>query len=308
MKVNIGIDIGGTKVNMGLVDEDANILASKIMPTPPGKEPGAVAELVAREALAMAGEAGLSMDGINSIGVGVPGTADTKTGFVTYCPNLGWSDVPLGGYFMEHLGREVLVAQDARLAAWGETLYGAARGYADSACITLGTGIGCGLVAGGKIYNGGMNTAGELGHMVIIPNGRECACGRRGCLERYCSGTGMLITARERFPQKLTGSSRTEDIFDMAYAGDPDALKLIEDSVDLLALGVGALVEIMSPGIVVISGGMCTHEKLIIEPLRRKVYGNGYVAWARKRALKIEKAELTRDAPMIGASALYRSV
>ena len=308
MRKNIGIDIGGTKVLMGIMDENANILTSKQIPTLPEEDPRKMIYEIICAMNLMLNETGLDLNNIDFIGAGVPGTVDTNTGIVQYCPNIEWINVPAGQYFGELTGREVKICQDSRLAALGELLFGAGKGYHDLACITLGTGIGCGIIVHDTIFNGGMNTAGELGHIVIEPDGRPCPCGRKGCLERYSSGTGILLGAYEKFPDKLKAYSKAEDIFEMAYSGHEQAIKLIEDSVDKLAYGIATLVNLLSPQIIVFSGGMCVHEKLIIEPLKKKIHEKGYIAWTKKKELVIKKALLEDKAAMIGASVLYKGI
>jgi glucokinase len=241
-------------------------------------------------------------------GVGVPGTADARTGFVEYCPNLGWEDVPAGAIFHHHLGTEVQVAQDSRLAAWAEYLLGAGRNYHSFICVAIGTGIGSGIIIDGKIFNGALNTAGEIGHSVFQKDGRLCACGNHGCLERYSSGTGMIARALEAYPEKFVDHPhQTETLFDLAYAGDEDLRRLIRSMVEDLAIGIANAVSLLSPEAVIISGGLCTHEELIVKPLRELVAHYGYHAWTRKKQLKIEQAQLGPAAPMIGAALLYKA-
>ncbi|WP_066646451.1 ROK family protein [Christensenella timonensis] len=303
MQKNIGIDIGGTKIRIGVIDGKAHILAMEKLPMqhiPAGQMIGRICDAAER----MLEKAGLCMEEIGGVGIGVPGTVDHETGAIEYCPNIGWTGQPAGKYFRGRWNKNIAIDQDSRLAALGEALYGAGRGYGSIACITLGTGIGCGVVMDGKIFRGGMNTAGELGHICVEPGGRRCACGNRGCLERYCSGTGILLGARERFSQKLDAGARTEDVFEMAYGGDGDALALIADCVRILAQGIVALVNVLSPEAVILSGGLCAHEKLLVEPLKERVYAQGYPAWTNRKKLAVKKAELGEYAPLVGAAAI----
>ena len=226
-----------------------------------------------------------------------------------YCPNLGWEDVPAGAIFEKYLGAEVRISQDSRLAAWAEYLLGAGRNYSSSICVTVGTGIGSGIIIDGKIYHGAMNTAGEIGHSVFEKNGRLCNCGNHGCLERYSSGTGMIERALEAYPEKFADRPhKAETVFELAYAGDQDMLKLIRCVVEDLAIGIANAVSILSPEVVIISGGLCAHDELIIKPLGELVDKYGYYSWVRKKRLKIEKAQLGPEAPMIGAALLYKAV
>ncbi|MDF2927012.1 MAG: hypothetical protein K0R57_5926 [Paenibacillaceae bacterium] len=241
------------------------------------------------------------------MGAGVPGTASTATGIIDYCPNLDWSDEPAGSYFAEFLGREVKLIQDSRAAAAAEMLYGAGREFSDILCVTIGTGIGSGIISQRKLLNGGMNTAGELGHMSIAKGGRPCVCGSCGCLEQYVSGTAIIQRALERFPAKIEGQpENSETVFSLAYSGDRQALELLDACMDDLAFGISNTVAILSPQAVIISGGLCEHDSLVIAPLAKKIPKYGYKSWVKKAALKILKAELGSDAPMIGAASLYK--
>lgn len=306
--INVGIDIGATKVNLGLVTSAGRIIDSLRIPVQreAGAEQfiGTVCEAVTR--LRQANQ--LTPDDIAFYGVGVPGTADTRTGFVEYCPNLGWEDVPASAIFKRYLQADVMVAQDSRLAAWAEYLLGAGRNYRSFICVALGTGIGSGIIIDGKIFDGALNTAGEIGHSVFQKDGRLCACRNHGCLERYSSGTGMIDRAVEAYPEKFSDRPhQAETLFELAYAGDEDLQRVIRLAVEDLAIGIANAVSLLSPEAVIISGGLCIHDELIIQPLRELVNYYGYHAWTRKKQLKIEQAQLGPAAPMIGAALLYRA-
>ena len=306
--ISVGIDIGATKTNVGLVTSSGKIIDSLRIPVQ--------REVSAEQFIATVCQAVTQLIGANQLtpadivfyGVGVPGTADSRTGLVEYCPNLGWEDVPAGAIFKQYLGAEVMVAQDSRLAAWAECLLGAGQNYQSFICVAIGTGIGGGIIIARKIFDGALNTAGEIGHSVLQKNGRPCACGNHGCLERYSSGTGMIERALEAYPEKFVERPhQAETLFELAHAGDEDLLRLIRSMVEDLAIGIANAVSLLSPEAVIISGGLCTHEELIINPLRELVNQYGYHAWTRKRQLKIEQAQLGPAAPMIGAALLYKS-
>jgi glucokinase len=222
---------------------------------------------------------------------------------------LFWYDEPIGELFEKYLDHKVLIAQDSRNGVIAEMLFGAGKGYSDILLITLGTGIGCGIIINKKLFCGAMNTAGELGHMPIVKNGRSCVCGNKGCLERYASGTGILEGALEKFPNKFLGMEKTcENVFKMVYKGDNEIYKYIDECVDNLAFGIANAVSLFSAEAVIISGGLCVHEDLIVKPLEEKVYKHGYYSWTHLKRLKIHKALLGSDAPMIGASMLYQFI
>lgn len=304
-KYNLGIDIGGTKINIGLIDENGKIYAKTKMQTDHALHAMDTVNILSGEIKRFINSNGLELNDISFIGAGVPGTVDIKTGFVDYCPNLHWIDEPVGDFFEKYLGREVKVIQDARAAALSEKLFGAGQGFENMILITIGTGIGGGIIVNNKLFHGGMNTAGEVGHMPIDKKGRQCVCGIDGCLEQYASGSAFIKRAIERYPAKFKGQ-KTETLFEMAYQNDKDALLVIEECLDDLAFGLAVVVDILSPEAIIVSGGLCEHESLVVKPLRDKVPQYGYFSWTKKNQLKILKAKLGSDAPMIGASALYR--
>jgi glucokinase len=306
--ISVGIDIGATKVNLGLVTPSGKIIASARIPVSHEVSAEHFIKALCEGVAHLIDANRLTPADIVFYGVGVPGTADSRTGLVEYCPNLGWEDVPAGAIFKHYLGAEVMVAQDSRLAAWAEYLLGAGRNYQSFICVAIGTGIGSGIIIDGKIFNGTLNTAGEIGHSVFQKDGRLCACGNHGCLERYSSGTGMIDRALEAYPEKFVDRPhQAETLFELAYAGDEDLLHLIRRSVEDLSIGIANAVSLLSPEAVIISGGLCTHEELIIKPLRELVNHYGYHAWTRKNQLKIEQAQLGPAAPMIGAALLYKA-
>lgn len=309
-RYNIGIDIGGTKVNIGIVKDKGEVIDKVKMPVSKAASYGKVVAEICEEMKALLLKNNLELEDIYFIGIGVPGTVDVKTGFVTYCPNLYWYDVPIGEMFKNYLGRDVKVMQDSRNAALAETLLGAGRKYDNTMCVSIGTGIGCGIIIDRKIFNGGMNTAGELGHTPVVKDGRLCVCGNRGCLERYVSGTGIRDRAIDLFPEKFKSEEEkcSEYVFELAYQGDKDILAFIDECVDYLAFGIANAVNLLSPEAIIISGGLCVHEELMINPLREKIMKHGYYAWKKQDKLQVCKAELGSDAAMIGAALMYKGL
>lgn len=308
---NIGIDIGGTKVFMGIVDEKGNTKSTLRIPTLfDGKESAEGAEkLIARISdgvRQLVSEANMSLDDINFIGAGFPGTVDTENGIITRCANLGMTNIDGGTLFKKHLGREVLLGHDSHTGALGELHFGAGRGMNNIVCITIGTGIGCGMIINKKIYQGRGYASGELGHVCIDPAGFLCGCGHRGCLERYTSGTGIFARAKQDIPaEKLEGRpQKTESVFDLAYEGDKDALSLIDRCLDDLSMGLAFIVSVLAPDGLFISGGLCVHDELVTKPLIEKTWNRCYPL-AKDLGVVIAKAERGGEAPMLGASVLY---
>ena len=302
----IGIDIGGTKVNMGIIAQDGTILRKRAFPSVGADHPRTFTQKIADAVEELLTQEQLTLADIVHIGAGIPGTADIVKGVVEYSCNLfGEKQVPLAQFFKERWQRDVTITQDSWSAAYAEYRFGWQREHANMLCVTVGTGIGCGVISGGKVFSGAMHTAGEIGHTPIVWQGRPCSCGNRGCLERYASGTAILEQALERFPKKLNDlPHKTESVFQLAYAGDGDALALIAECAEKLAYGLAMMIDILSTDMVVISGGVSEHEALFIQPLQEKILDFGYPSWARKRLVQVHRARLGSDAPMVGTAFL----
>src|SRR5581483_7451213 len=198
--LNLGVDIGGTNTKIGLIDERGNILIQKKIPTNPQLGPETSIGIIAEAMNSVLAERGMKHEALRSIGIGVPGTANCETGMVIYAPNIFWRNVPIGPMLQSKFHVPVYVTQDTRAAAWAEHLVGTAQGVNSLASVTLGTGIGCGMVLDGKIFHGAMNTAGEFGHQIVEFDGKSCNCGRRGCLEAHARGLAIVREAKNRFP------------------------------------------------------------------------------------------------------------
>lgn len=302
--MRLGIDIGGTKVLGGLIDEKGHTIDRFRLNSKDYFNPQALAGGIGKAVDHLLNDHGLSLGEISHLGVGVPGTANWQTGTVVYSPNLLGEDIPLGHYLEKTIGVRPTVVQDSWAAAYAEYLFGQRKAYSNMLCVTLGTGIGCGIIQNGKVYSGMLHTAGEIGHVSIDMNGRLCACGRRGCLEAYASGTGIYAQAKERFPEKLKGRLGAEHVFELAYEGDEDALTLIHESVDRLAFGLGTLVNLIACSNIFISGGLSAHDELMIKPLADTIAAYGYPAWSSRVHPMVQRAALGEEAPMIGAAFL----
>ncbi len=306
---NIGIDIGGTKVNMGIVSEDGQILDHVIIPTRKEEILDFVKRIMSslHELLDKNNE---KIEDVNFVGIGVPGTVNPEKGIVEYCPNLNWEDVTLKDYFQPFFpGTRVEVIQDSWAAAVAEHEFGAGKDCSNIACVTIGTGIGCGVIINDKIFSGGLHSAGEVGHSIVQPNGLQCNCGRKGCLERYSSGTGIFEMAYDKFPEMFEGrEKKAETVFELAYEKYQPALDLIDYSVRMLALGLSNLVTILSIEKILISGGICQHHELVVEPLQKYINEYGYYAWVRQNKLKVECAMVKENAPMLGAAVLFKAL
>ena len=296
----IGIDVGGTNLKAGLVDEAGNIVKVERVPLD-FQGPERFAEILAELSKRVIQEK------VRWVGVGLPGAVDG--GDVLFTTNIPMENVPLERLFRKHLDLPLLLGNDADCAAVGEFFGGAGKGTRDFAVVTLGTGVGAGIIVDGKL-RGGLASS-EAGHMVIIQDGEPCNCGRRGCWERYASATGLIQQtkrAMEAHPESLLHEIAAENgvegrtAFQAAEAGDETALEVCRNYVNYLAGGLTSLINILRPEAVAIGGGVAAApERLLLEPLREAVAKESFSRHGG-RITKVLRAELGNDAGIIGAA------
>ena len=310
----VGIDVGGTNLKAGLVREDGQILAVERTPLA-FENPEQFARTLAQLGQSVLHQAGIPASDVVSAGIGIPGAV--AGGDILYTCNIPLRDVPLSRLFRQHLDVPVLLENDANCAAVGEWLCGAGRGTQQFIVVTLGTGVGGGLILNGKLYSGS-GMVGEVGHMVIQHGGAPCNCGRRGCWEAYASATGLIRMTREAMeahPESLlhtvaaqSGCVEGRTAFDAAVQGDETALALCRDYVSYLAAGVTNLINILQPEAVAIGGGVAAApDGLLLTPLREIVERECYPRHTGQIP-RIVRAELGNDAGIIGAALLKRAI
>jgi len=298
---------------VGTVAEDGSELIGLVSePTLPEQGGDAVITRIVK--LARASIAAAPGKEIAGVGIGSPGPLDTKTGVVILTPNLGWVNMPLRDRVADALRLPTVLDNDANCAIFGEWWRGAARGVDDVIGLTIGTGIGGGIVLGGEIYHGASDVAGEIGHMTIDANGRLCKCGNQGCLEAYASGPAIAARAVEgieagaetSLPQYVAGDlSRitAQVVYEAAHDGDPYALDVVRDTAKLLGAGVASLVNIFNPSIVVICGGVTLAGDKLFGPLTTEVHRRAFKpAW---EVCRILPGALTGTAGVYGAAAVF---
>ena len=234
---------------------------------------------------------------ILSCGVGIPGTVSADGTEIVKVPNISMLSVDFAEQLQKITKIPTRLVQDSRAAAWGEYLMGGGRECNTVVCVTLGTGIGTGIVMNGKIYDGALGCAGEMGHIPVVKDGRPCGCGKHGCLEKYCAGGGLDITAKELLGADMTAS----DLFDAAKQGHDEAKKAIQNAVELLGCGIVSIVNLLSPDCVLFSGGLCMQEALYLNPLIEYVSNYCYMA---DTVPVLKKAELQELSPLYGAAFL----
>ena len=313
MRYVVGIDVGGTNLVVGTVAEDGSEMLGLVSePTFSDQGPDAVVGRIVK--LARASMAAAKGKEIAGIGIGSPGPLDTRTGVVLLTPNLGWTNMPLRDRVADAVGLPATLDNDANCAIFGEWWRGAARGVRHVVGLTIGTGIGGGIVLDGAIYHGASDVAGEIGHMTIDPSGRLCKCGNYGCLEAYASGPAIASRALEgivagydtALPKYVNGDLSkitAQVVYEAAHDGDEFALEVVRETAKLLGAGVANIVNIFNPDVVVICGGVTLAGAKLFVPLKSEV---------RRRAFKpavdvcrIVPGELTGTAGVYGAAAVF---
>lgn len=311
-KFSIGVDIGGTNIKFGVVDGAGKIVLQKKTDTDPARGSGAIISSIVQQIGSLLEQASLQPRDLAGIGLGVPGTADSQRGIVVYAPNLFWKNVALVPAIHQAFAAPAFIAQDTRAAAWAEYLVGSGRGLRGLAAVTLGTGIGCGMVIDGKIFHGALNTAGEFGHQIVEIDGEQCNCGRRGCLEAHAGGLAIVREAGKRIAglNSLLGKDAAAvsvaDVFRLARLGNPQARHIAEDVVRYIGIGLVNLINLNSLEMICISGGISNAPPdLLLDPLIAFVRSRVYQPISRK--VRIAKSTLGEDAPLIGAALLHRA-
>jgi glucokinase len=311
MKLTIGVDIGGTKILAGVVDEAGQILDSVKIPTP--EDSNKTADAIAEAVRKVRGSYEIA-----AVGLGAAGFIDADRATVLFAPNVSWENEPLKARIEERVGLPVVVENDANAAAWGEVRFGAAVAHDDVVVLTVGTGIGGGLILNGKLYRGRFGIGGEPGHYRVVPDGRPCGCGNRGCLEQYASGNALVRAAKERAlaaPGKAKalmalGNGTVDGIqgahvTEAAHNGDVIALAAFNEIATWLGQGMADLASVLDPGAFVLAGGVSEAGDLLRAPAaeayRKALAGAGHRPFAQ-----VLVATLGPDAGLIGAADLAR--
>ena len=312
MGLTVGIDVGGTKIAGGVVDEAGRILATARRESP-ATDAGAIDTSI--EDLVSELRAAYQ---IEAVGVGAAGFIDVRRSVVLFAPNLAWRDEPLRSDLERRIGLPVVIENDANAAAWGEFTFGAGEDVSDLLLVTVGTGVGGGIVLNGELHRGAFGVAAEIGHIRVVPNGRLCGCGNHGCWEQYASGTALVRVAREQAAQGsliarslldraggsvdgITGPLITE----AAKDGDSFAIEQLASLGQWLGEGIATLTAVLDPAVVVIGGGVSEAGDLLLDPIRSHFKAN-LTGRNYRPALEIRAATLGNKAGMIGAADLAR--
>lgn len=310
---SIGIDLGGTNIVSAVVNEKYEIVASSKTPTNSPRSADEIFDDIAKVSIEAVEKAGLTMDDIESVGMGTPGTVNGE-GIIEFANNLSFTNVPAKQMIIERLGVEkVYIENDANCAALGEAYAGVGNGAKDFVAVTLGTGVGSGIIVDGKIVNGVNFAGGECGHMVIMVDGEQCTCGRKGCWEAYASATALIRQtkkAMEENPDSVMHQIAAEEgkvsgktAFEAMRKGDIAGIKVVDNYIKYIACGLINIVNALQPEIICIGGGICNEGETLMKPLRRFVQSERYSIYSKIQT-KIVKAQLGNDAGVIGAAIL----
>lgn len=292
----IGVDLGATFVKMGIVDSKARVSYRRKIQTPSGVKKAHLIDIIVCNIRDIIKESGKKVSGV---GIGVPGPVDSEKGIVHYFPNIkGWKEVPLESILKKRLGLRVKLDNDVNVTTLGEFVFGSGKGCENLVCITLGTGVGGGIIINGKLYRGGSMVAGEIGHMPINETGPECNCRGIACLERYIGNRYILERAR-----KVFGNSATlEKLSALARSGNKKAIAIWLDVAKKLSVTLIGVVNLLNPDKIVIGGGVSKAGPLILVPLSKEIKSRAMKDQAQH--VKICLAKLGADAGIIGASLL----
>lgn len=311
----LGIDVGGTNIAVGVVNENKEIVAKTSNKSPVPCTMDEFCDTMALTARQAMEKAGITLDDIPWVGIGCPGTVNRGTGIIEFTNNLHFSNWPLVKMMEERMGgKKVIIENDANAAAYGEFKAGALKGAQNAVAITLGTGIGSGIIIDGNIYAGNNYAAGEMGHMVIVYDGRQCNCGRKGCWERYASATGLIITTKEYMEKDKDSvmwelcdgdinkaSGRTA--FDAMRKGDATGKAVVDEYINYLSCGLVNVINTFQPDILCIGGGISNERETLLAPVRAYIDKEQYAMNAKLKT-KVCRAELGNDAGIIGAALL----
>lgn len=313
--MRIGVDVGGMSIKFGLVNEKYEIVARKVIDT--HRETQSAEEIIARMATAvkeLLEENGLTQADCEGIGIACPGTSDPVNGVIVYSNNIEWKNVPILKMLRESLHLPMALANDADAAALGEVLDGAAKGKQNAVLLTLGTGVGGGVIIDRKVFSGPLRGGCELGHMVIARDGKQCTCGRKGCLETYASATALMEGAREMaamHPESLMnelGGNNPENItgkiiYDAKKRGDAAATSVVENYEENLSIGIANLVNVFRPEIFILGGGVSAQKEYLTDALWSRVKGMCF-GGELGEVPPIVTSRLGNDAGIIGAAYL----
>lgn len=313
----IGIDVGGTGIKAGVVSQDGKILKSCAIPTQKDADYKILMKDMAELVFKTLREAGVTMEQIESVGIGFPSAVDEKNGMVVYTANINLNNAPVVDELKKHIDKPIYIGNDANCAALGEYFALNDDSVENFVAVTLGTGVGGGIIINKKLYTGSNGSAGEIGHIRLVTGGEKCSCGRDGCWECYASATALIRDSKraaEANPDSLLakniaangGRSNGKLVFDTAAEGDPTARKVIDEYIKYIAEGIIDMINIFQPSVIAIGGGISRQGDNLLNPIKEyingKTYGMSYI-----EPCKVTMAKLGNDAGIVGAAFLGRA-
>jgi glucokinase len=303
LKTVIGIDLGGTNIVSAVVDEKGRILGQDKRKTMAPLGAVGVMNRIVESAHAASADSELPWASHLAVGIGSPGPLDPKKGIILYTPNLNWKNVHIVDYLRKKLHKKVSLENDANLAALGESWVGAGKGEKVVLCVTLGTGVGGGLIVDGKVYEGATGVSNHIGHIVVIPDGPPTAYGNSGILEQYVSATGIIRLATEAGLKLPPGEPREAYSFQkMAEAGNQKALKVYEKAGRILGIGLTSAIHLLNPGMIIFSGGVAGAGDLLMKPMMKELQKRSFKS--HLKGLKFRIAKLGEHMGAVGAARL----
>lgn len=302
----LGIDIGGTKIAAGIVDVKGKVIGFDRILINGDQQTSNILERISNLIDIVVKKASFQIDQIDGIGIGLPGAVDRENGKIHFLTNLsGWAGFPIKKYFQDYYNAPTFINNDANAAALGEYFFGDYKGIKDMLYITVSTGIGAGIISNGQLINGANGVAGEIGHMILEPNGKECSCGKKGCWETISSGTAI---AKEMFNEInmgrksiLSENIKAEDVFAARELGDQLAIEITDKALDYLGIGIANLVNAINPKKIIIGGGVSKVGSLLFERVNKKV---SELAFGPAKTVKILPSTLGDKEGVIGAATI----
>lgn len=317
-KYYLGLDVGGTYMVAGVVDGNHRIIAKESIPTRAKRTIDEITADMAEVSKQAVRKAGLQMEDISSWGIGMPSYVNPRTNLLVHANCFGWKNVPIYDYLKKHISLPTYIANDANCATYGEVLAGAASQYTDAIMLTLGTGVGGGIIMGKKIYSGSDHMGAELGHTKLVYNGEPCTCGQKGCLEAYCSSTALIRIMKEELKEnkesliwELCGKDvnhvNGEILFQAAQKGDTLAIRIVDEYVSRLAAGISTFITIFRPEVILLGGGIAHAGDLLLKPLNERLRSCTFAA-EEIGIPPVIRAKLGNDAGLIGAALLEKTM
>lgn len=304
----IGIDLGGTNIAVGLVDEKYNIVARDSVPTQIGRDYDEIIKDMGEVSIKLLKDNNVSLDEIKYVGIGAPGVLDNENGIATDNSNFHWQNYPIRQKLQKYIDKPIYLGNDANVAAWAEYISGCGKGTKNFLMLTLGTGVGGGIILNGKLHSGSHNIGAEIGHTTFIAGGNQCGCGNKGCVEAYCSATALIKMAKkdvDKHPDSVIAKAEKINarvVVDAARENDEYGVKLFDEYVSNFAQVCASIINFLDPDVIALGGGVANAGDFLIDKVSAEV--PKYVTFSGMMDTKILKAEMGNDAGIIGAALL----